>query len=351
MASILDVAREANVAASTVSLVLNHESRVSPETRERVKEVIAQLGYRPRGRQQKAESTSKPRENPKSRKQVALRVAFVYTLESMHDASMSVYCREIIKGIQDALKGTPSALSIIRGAEHVTKDIMFNQQLQSHEFDGIILFGPEPSNGYLEFLGETGIPLVVFNRFTSTGKYSCVTLDYYGGARSAVDHLVELGHTKIAVIHATINPNAYYFQNSAQGSEDAFKKHGLAPHFYGSFDGFQHADDIAGIVKDMLRSGATALTSGDRVISMATPYLIQAGVRVPEDFSLIGFDNLGLKYQGKAVTSVGYDRERMGRKAVHMLQRLVAHSQDVKWLATSIKTYIALGQTTAKPRA
>ncbi len=348
MASILDVAREANVAASTVSLVLNHESRVSPETRERVKEVIALLGYRPRGRQ-KTES-AKPQSKLKSPKQVALRVAFIYTLESMHDASVSIYCREIIAGIQEALKGTPSALSIIRGAEHVSKDIMFNQQLQSHEFDGIILFGPEPSNGYLEFLSETGIPLVVFNRFTSTGKFSCVTLDYYGGACSAIDHLVELGHRKIAIIHATINPNAYYYQNSAQGSEDAFKKHGFPPQYLGSFDGFNHVDHIAGIVKDMLKSGATALAAGDRVISMATPHLEQAGVRVPEDFSLIGFDNLGVTYQGKKVTSVAYDRKRMGRKAVHMLERLVTHSKDVKWLATSISTYIAQGQTTAKPR-
>src|SRR5690348_2020747 len=100
MASILDVAREANVAASTVSLVLNHESRVSPETRERVKEVIAQLGYRPRGRQ-RVEAAPPAKQD---KKKVALRVAFVYTLESMHDASMSVYCREIIKGIQEALK-------------------------------------------------------------------------------------------------------------------------------------------------------------------------------------------------------------------------------------------------------
>ncbi len=344
MASILDVAREANVAVSTVSLVLNHRDRVSPETRQRVDVAINQLGYRPRARQG-------PGPKPARRTKTTLRVGFIYTLESMHDASVSIYCRELISGIQDVLGDTGSTLSIIRGAEHVDKDFMLRQQLESQEFDGLILFGPEPANGYLERLSEAGLPMIVFNRLNPNGKFSCVTLDFYGGARLSIRHLVELGHTKIGLLSGTRNTEAYYRRLSFEGIADELKAHNLTPTFEDCYEGIVSPQDVDKLIERALASGITALCAGDRVIAQATPALERAGIVAPDDISLIGMDNLNLLYRGKRLTSIGYDRARMGRKAVKMLQRLIEHPEEVSWMASSVPCYLVEGQTTGKPRA
>jgi LacI family transcriptional regulator len=342
MASILDVAREANVAVSTVSLVLNHRDRVSPETRQRVDVAINQLGYRPRARQGTA---TRPARKGRS----TLRVGFIYTLESMHDASVSIYCREIVAGIQDALGETDSTLSIIRGAQHVDNDVMLKQQLDARELDGLILFGPEPSNGYLEYLSEANIPMVVFNRLNPQGKFSCVTLDYYGAGRLCIKHLAGLGHTKIGVLYGSKNTGAYYRKLAYEGITDEFKAQGLTPLYEESYEGINHPEQVDKIIETALATGITALCAGDRVITHATPALERAGIIAPTNFSLIGMDNLNLSYRGKRLTSIGYDRLKMGRKSVKMLQRLIQHPDEVRWMASSVPCFVVEGETTGKP--
>src|SRR3954468_12813024 len=127
MSSMVKVAREANVAVSTVSLTLNHRDRVKPETRERVEQAMQRLGYRPREKKDVA--------RPKS---VAMRIAFIYTLESLNpieDPKMTSYCREIVSGMQDYMAGSASFLSVFRGVDHADNDLMVNEQINAKEFD------------------------------------------------------------------------------------------------------------------------------------------------------------------------------------------------------------------------
>src|SRR5262245_10962372 len=112
MGSITDVARAAKVATSTVSLVLNHRHRVSPETCQRVEEVMGRLGYRPRSWRKSA---------AKSTQHLAI-LYTLYTFDPTTDCGMSGYCREVIEGVKSKMVEFCS-LSILRGVDHVKHDL------------------------------------------------------------------------------------------------------------------------------------------------------------------------------------------------------------------------------------
>ena len=335
MASIFDVAEEANVSPSTVSLVVNHRQRVSPATRERVEAVIRKLGYQPPRRR-----------GPAGTSRVAHKLAFVYTVDSMFDRSMSSYCRDVISGVQ-AEMGDAGSLSILRGAEHVDQDAILHQQLDAREMEGLILFGPEERNGYLERLEASGVPLVVFNRLPSHGQFSCVTLDYYGGACQATNHLIEQGHRRIASLFGD-DPEKWPIKQLSLGYADAMRQHKLTP---ANLDRLAQApspsaDAMPAVCRKLLEQGITAIVTGDKLARLVADQLASMNVRVPEDFSIVGFDDLSLTTRrGQSITTIGYDKRRMGRMAARVLQQLVQGKTEVKWMSHAVPTHLVKGQT------
>jgi len=336
MASIFDIAQEAKVSPSTVSLVLNHRQRVSPETRERVERIIERLGYQsPRQRM--------PAETPRAQGQ---KLAFLYTLESMYDHSVSTYCREVINGIQSAL-GDVGFLSILRGADHADHDAILHQQLDAGELHGVILFGPEESNGYLERLIKAELPLVVFNRLPAHGQFSCVTLDYYGGAQQAIDHLFDAGHRQIANLIGD-RAGKWLTKELQNGVSDRMKFHQMESISAAPLDTTITMESVKANCERMLKQGATALFTGDYSGVRYADAMAELNVRVPEDFSIIGFDDLGMTTKrGLQLSSIGYDKRRMGRIATRMLQQLIQGEEKVKWMASAVATHVVEGQTVA----
>ena len=341
MSSMLKVAREANVAVSTVSLALNHRERVKPETLERIEQAIRRVGYRPR---RKVRDTRQP-------KQLPMRVAFIYTLESLNIAvepSMSSYCREIISGMQGSLAGTSSSLSIIRGVDHVDHDLIVNEQLGANEFDGVILFGADARNGYLDRLQRSGLPLVVMNHLPQHGQCSCVTLDYFGGAEQAVKHLLSLGHRRIAMM-LDDDPARWPVREVSEGAREALAGQGLS--MVSDHVGLElrSPEFLERFLRQALDQQVTAIFGGDHLAVRCADLLMRWGIRVPEDVSIIGFDDRGvLTGNGLKVTTIGYDKQRMGRMAVRMLQQLAQSRGKLRWLAGAVATRLVNGQTTAE---
>ena len=335
------VAAAANVSVSTVYMTLNHRHRVRPETRKRVEEAMRRVGY-----------TSKKGNNKRTRGEMRpLRIAFIYTLEtvSVEDPAMSSYAREIIAGIKAAVAaGTTSSVTILRGGESVTDDGLVTEH--SRDFDGVILFGAHASRGYLEHLQASGVPLVVINRLPEQGRYSCVTLDYYGGAKLAIDHLVSLGHRRIAVANCDY-PGKWLVQEWCAGARDALNQHGLEPivELYGG-SGVPSAEERDNFCRQVIDRRVTAVFTGDKLAVQCSDALMQLGVRVPDDVSVMGFDNRGFATaKGLSLSSIGYDKRRMGMLAVRTLQHLRQARGRLRWLTIAVSTYLVRGQTTAAP--
>jgi len=331
--SILDVAREADVAPSTVSLVMNHHDRVKPETRRRVRNVIEKMGYQGR------------RRGPKPKSNRALQIALVYTQDSFDDGKLSTYCHDLMSGAKRAIGNGPSSLSILRGLEHVDQDDMFRLQIESGDFDGVLLFGPMPEDGYLEYLQQRGIPLVAFNRPSVDDRHSCVTLDFRGGARLAIEHLIDHGHTKIATIEGTTK-RGWLQDQVHRGLADAFSQAKLEPVLSLQYEGGNGPTDIQAICDQIRQSDATALYTGDRLAVRCIEYLHQQGVDVPHDMSVIGFDGMKLTTTNNLrLTSIGFDKDDMGRKAVSLIERLNAAKPDICWAIETVPTYLEEGDT------
>jgi DNA-binding LacI/PurR family transcriptional regulator len=337
MSSMVQVAKEAKVAVSTVSLTLNHRERVKPETRERIEAAMRRLGYKPREKK----SASRPRNT-------SMRIALIYTLESLNraeDSTMTSYCRDIIAGMQEYMAGSNSFLSVFRGVDHVDHDVMVNEQVNASGFDGVIVFGADPHNGYLERIQQSGLPTVAINRIPEHGKFSCVTLDYYGGGQLAIDYLVEMGHRRIGCIQDD-ESGKWLNSEISQSIRDATRRHGIEITLNTPVQKAQTPDDFRKIVEQIRQKKVTAVFTGDYLAIRLIETLNEAGLNVPDDVSVIGFDDRGLKTpNGLELSTIGYDKRRMGRLSVRMLQNLTRSQGKLRWLVAAVSTHLVRGQT------
>ncbi len=339
MASILDVARVAKVSPSTVSLVVNHGHRVSPSTRRRVEAVIRRLKYR--GRDGQAFSKTRPGR--------ALRLGFIYTPGAMIKGADTLYNRQIIQGIEQSLVGSASSVNIMRGYGHVDEDHMLNQSLDAREFDGLLVVGLRPGDGYIERIADAGVPLLVFNRSTDPGVYSVVSADYFGGGVQAINHLVTLGHQRIGLLLKSQVMN-WPAQLVLNGCRQALRRHQLQPIADELIPADDDLDQLRQVCQRMLEQGITAIQTGDVTAAHLLSVLPSLGVKAPDDISIMGFDDRGLVCpSGQALTTIGYDRVRMGRIAGNMIQRLSRPNCRTQWLGAAVKTAVVQGQTVAAP--
>lgn len=339
MASILDVARVAKVSPSTVSLVVNHGHRVSPATRQRVEAVIRRLGYR--GRDGQALQKARPTR--------ALRLGFIYTPDALINGADTLYIHQIVQGVEQSLTGTASSVNIMRGFNHVDEDLLLRQRLDAGEFDGLLIAGLQPGDGYIERITDSGVPMVVFNRSTELGIYSVVTVDYHGGGGQAIDHLVGLGHRRIGVLLQSESVR-WPSQIVRNGCLHALRRHQLEP----ALDDFiPRSDEPApwkALCRRILDAGVTAVQTGDVAAIRLIDLFAEMGVRVPQDLSVMGFDDRGqTSASGLKPTSIGYDKVRMGRLAGRMIQRLSQPGCSTRWMGTAVKTSLVYGETTSAP--
>lgn len=323
MPSIHDVAREAKVAPSTVSLVANGKGKVSSKTRLRVEEAIRKLAYRPTPRRQERH------------------VAVLYTPNMLVDGKLVQFCREWIKGIREGFESDGFSINIFAGQEHYSKDTMFQQSLEGHDFDGLILMGINPSSGYLDRAVESGLPTVAFNRLPQRGEFSSVSVDAFGLGRTAAKHLMEHGHEKIAVV---IQASYAHNRECLNGALQTMQQQGLAPTIL--WDGSQPPITAAQLAQQMIDQGVTGLVSGDPLARDVGEQLLSHGCSIPEQFSLVGNDDMGFELSnGHRLTSVGYSKHLMGELAGKMLTQLLNSRGMVVNMSATVNTLLEPGQT------
>lgn len=338
MTSIVDVAREANVSPSTVSRVIRGDRRIGSTTRERVSLTIKQMGYqaRPAGR---------PRKTARQ-----WNMGVLYSPRMVVCNELISLCRDWIGAIREATIQASGHLEIMAGARSAALDPIYQHTLDRHELHGVILLGANPQDGYLQDLTQRQVPAVMMNRRSQAGEFSSVFADLRGGARLAVEHLIGLGHRRIAMIGLPPDTSWTAYERY-HGAMQALREHGLSPvldrQVSASFDdtpSFEQGCD------QLMASSATAVIAGDFAGVRYADLLQERGMRVPQDISIIGFDHVGLTSQaGQKLTSITYDKQRMGHLAVAMLTKLIRNRKQLSHLEASVPTSLADGDTTARP--
>lgn len=297
-ATITDVARAAGVAPSTVSRAFSNPGRVNHHTRQHVLEVAESLGYSP---------------NPAAR---ALESGRTSTLALLVPDISNPFFSGVIKGAERA--ASAAGLSLVLGdtQENATIESQLLRRL-GPAVDGFVLAASRLPDEALHRAAETDAVTLV-NR--ATQGLACVVSDYDSGTRQIVDHLASLGHRSFVFLGGP--PESWSGARRWAGLQAAATASGLTPTRFGPYpptlEGGPAAADAA------VAARATAVVCHNDMLAIGVlRRLGERGVRVPEDVSVLGFDNMfGAEICSPRLTTLAERNEDAGARAVELLAQI-----------------------------
>jgi DNA-binding LacI/PurR family transcriptional regulator len=301
--TIYDVAERAGVGIATVSRVLNESPHVRDVTRQRVLEAIEELDYRP--------STFAQRLSLRRGLAIGVIVPF-FTRPSFV---------ERLRGVEAAVAESEYDLIIYNVETPERRDACFRQVSQRHQLDGLLIISLSPSDENVRHFQRSGVPTVLVD--AQHPELDRVVVDDVVGGRLATQHLIDLGHRKIDFVgHSPDNP--FHFAASRDrgiGFREALKQARIAPRPELQLRG-PHAQYRAKLVAEQLLDSddaPTAIFAASDTRAMGVLEAMQErGVRVPEDVSVAGYDDIGIaEYLG--LTTVRQPLYESGLRGVELL--------------------------------
>ncbi|MFL6123996.1 LacI family DNA-binding transcriptional regulator [Actinophytocola sp.] len=335
--TIVDVARHANVSTTAVSKVLRNAYGASPAMRAKVQQAIAELGYRP---------------NAGAR---GLR-GKTYTIGVMLPDIRNPFFPDILDGITDQLRDTD--YHVLLGPSHnngETAEAEIIAAMIDRGMDGMILIAPLSGRAHLEQVATT-VPTVLIGRHGHSPHYDTVTDDDTTGAALVVNHLADLGHRHIAHIehretdptHLAEMPNAI----RAEGYRQAMRARGLDITIVSTT--YTQEGGYLGTRQLLARPHRpTAVFAGADIVAMGVlTALAEAGLSVPDDISVAGYDNTTFAALGPiSLTSVDQAGHQIGANAARLLLERVADRDRPSTQVKLTPTLIPRRTTAPPPRA
>ena len=297
--TIEDVARAAGVPRQTVSRAINNKGEISPATQERVMEAVQALDYRP------------------SRVARGLATRRTRTIGLVVPDITNPFFPEIARGVQDSARGEDYSVFLCNTDESPDEELQVLHSLAAQPVDGILLFGSRIGDADLAAFADGYRPLVVFNRFLAHPAVSLILVDNQRGAKLAVDHLADQGHTAIGLLAGPVtSPSS---AQRVEGFRQAMAARGLPtpedwilpgrPTIKG---GYQAARRL--LAEHPQVSGLLAYN--DLSALGAVQACAELGRRVPGGCAIIGFDDIGLAAMvSPSLTSVRVNKYYMGQQA------------------------------------
>jgi len=302
--TIHDVAKHAGVSLSTVSRVLNTPDSVSPQTREKVENAISELHYE----KLRTESLKQPQET----KTVGLIIPDI----------LNPFFPLLIKGIEHVSKIHNYSLILYDSEDDAKLEEQHISTLCDRGVDGIILI-PSSGASHVEKLVKKGFPFLFLDRFIELDGASYVTSDNDEGAYQAVKYLLKLGHRRIAFV---TGPSDLSTERSRiHGVQRALTEEGLACDDELCVLGNYRIEDAYQAIITILRKRTdfTAIfATNDMMAFGAKQALEEQGLKIPDDISLVGYDDI-LFSSIISLTSVSQPTYEMGRNAMVLLLDLI----------------------------
>lgn len=305
-----DVAREASVSTATVSYVLNNTHHLSEETRSRVMKAVEKLGYKP-DMIAKSMATNK-----------------THQLAIVMDSLLNPYYGEIAIGFENAAVQEGYFINICSGQNNL--DAYFDSFI-GRRLDGILLLAL-PDKFHIENLYRlinSGVKIIMSDiDDIDVSRVSMLDNNYYEGMKLAFEHLYNLGHREIVYLDVMQAQPGYQKVNYREKSFFECRKKYLADSNKDnivSFSqaGLNHIEKGFNAAQRLIASGRTftaVICTNDLVAIGAINAFTDAGISVPRDVSVVGFDNIvyGKSWE-PAITSVYHDKVEFGKKAFDIL--------------------------------
>lgn len=272
-----DIATELNLSPSTVSRALNDHPAIGEGTKKAVKELANELDYQP---------------NPMA---LGLLQKKSNTIGVIVPEITSHFFSAIITGIQDVIGPSEYNIMICLSNESYEEEVTLVKKLSRMRVDGILVSPSSATKDFDHFrrLQSNDIPVVVFDRDCPGLEADKVLVDDYSGAYQAVEYLIRSGCTKIAHLGGPLNLSTT--KHRLQGYLDAMEKNGIPAReeYILHVNGFSHKDGLKPAKKLLgLENAPDAIFAvNDNIATSAMHAAKKIGLRIPEDISIVGFDD------------------------------------------------------------
>ncbi len=306
--NIAAVARRARVSTATVSRVINGTAFVSPATAERVRKAVEALNFYP---DVNARTLGSGRSG-----------LFGLIISDITNP----YFPELVKAFEDIAVEHRQEVLIANTNYDPKRMAMCVTRMLQRKVDGVAVMTSEMGDHLVASLSKREIPLVFMDVQPQSSRTSVIRVDYEAGVRAAMQHLFALGHTRIGFISGPLSLRSA--QMRAEAFRKALRQHGRKndPAWWEQ-EGDHRVEGGHRAMQRILQGGkrqpTAVLTSNDLTAIGAMGAIHEAGLRIPEDISVVGFDGIELSaYTQPALTTLAVSRGEMAAEAFRCLLRL-----------------------------
>ncbi|MHA3978781.1 LacI family DNA-binding transcriptional regulator [Halovulum sp. GXIMD14794] len=302
-----DVARACNVSTATVSRALNAPTRVRPETLRKVQDAVAKLGYTPHfgGR--------------------ALASNRTFTVGAVIPTMENAIFARGLQALQEHLSAAGITLLVATSDYDPDKEAAQVQALLARSVDGMVLIGEARDTSVYDLLNRRNVPFVLVWTWREDCPYPCVGFDNAAAAEEMADAVLDLGHREIAMI-AGITAGNDRAASRVAGLKRAMQRRGLSLPPERLIESEYTLEAGANAARQLLSLSPrpTALFCGNDVLAAGAYSAIhEAGLSIPGDISITGFDDIDLALVlSPPLTTVHVPHRRMGDAAGELLLRL-----------------------------
>lgn len=295
MATINDIAAKLGISKSTVSKGLNNATDISDEMRRRILETAVEVGYINKRAQ-------------KHEKKICILVA------NMEYDTPNQFAHDIILGFKQKAEPEGWAIDIIDVDEDMQLKTPYDVYMMEHRYSASFVLGFSLIDPWMKEFRTTSIPTVLYDNYIkSNPNVASIGCDSQEGFDLAVKHLHKLGHRKIGLISGP--PESYIMQARYNAYLNAMEKYGLEINDNYIGIGYFVAESTRKYIPKLVSHGVTAIlfSHDTRAISALTECK-DRGIRIPQDLSIIGFDDLPMtEYMVPSLTTIRQDRISLGK--------------------------------------
>lgn len=308
MSTIKDIANRLGVSVSTVSKGLNGASDISDELRQVVLDTAVEMGY-----------------STKRSKKIENRKLCIF-VENMRYDTIDEFGYDLVLGFRQNAFRHKWSVDILPITPAFQEKEKYDTFLLKNGYCGAFLMGLALQDPWMRQLENTTMPTILLDNAISENPNVCyLGTDNYEGIALAVHHLVNLGHKKIAFLNGSLY--SMVSDQRQEAFENAMKSVSLPIEENLMAFGYYVSDSAKYHVPGFLAAGATAIVCGNDLIAKGVmEECVKLGFKVPEDISVIGFDDLSIAVTfDPPLTTIRQERNELGRCAYDILNSLIHH--------------------------
>lgn len=330
--SIKDIAQIAQVSHSTVSRALHHSPLVKGDTGDRIRQIARRMGYRP------------------SAVARSLVTKKTWTIGVVVTSIADPFIAELVSGIEETANDHGYSVFLANSTADPEREVKVVHSFHERRVDGILVTASRVGALYLPLLSELKVPIVLINNQYPGEFAQSVVIDSVTASREATEHLIQLGHKRIAYIGDRFgfqsDTERFTGYRQALGMADLPFLPELVVHGEGNAEGGGPA--MAKLL-DLPALPTAVFCYNDLTALGALKKIRERGLTAPQDISLVGFDDLFIaSYTQPLLTTIRQPRRQMGRMAMEMLLKLFAGEEGNA--SVKVSGELIVRESTAPPK-